>query len=382
MEAPLVIKTFAGLESLLAEEVTALGASGAKAGKRAVYANGDLKTVYRINLCSRYALRVLQEVHRFGATDEKALYAGVQEVEWNQFLPVDGSLAVDAVAYRSNMDHTQYIALKTKDAIVDQFRDAYGKRPNVDIQRPTVRIHVHLVENNATVSLDSSGDSLHRRGYREEPAGAPLSEVLAAGLIGLTGWKGDRPLYDPFCGSGTLLTEAVLLARRIAPGRFREGFGFQRWMNFDAGLWNAVREAALAQELPASPVPVFGSDRSSVALSSAKSNLRTAGMERDIILRTGEFEQLEPPAEGCLLVMNPPYGERIAHEDIQRLYKGIGDTLKRQYAGSEAWILSANREAEKQIGLRPSKRIQVFNGPIECRFLKFELYRGSRRGGE
>jgi len=264
---------------------------------------------------------------------------------------------------------------------VDQFRAATGSRPSVDLDSPTLRIHVYIHENVAAVSLDTSGSSLHKRGYRVHQGGAPLSEVLAAGMLKISGWDKTTPLMDPFCGSGTLLIEAALMSGNIAPGIFREYFGFKQWKDFDKSLWEQLVAAARQQETPTSIPEITGLDIAFRAVTFARENVAEAGFSDKIRIHCSSFMDFKPSMDHpWFIISNPPYGERIVPEDLFALFKDIGNTFKRSYPGCTAWLLSGSREAEKSVGLKPSKRIPLWNGPIECKFLKFELYSGSKRG--
>ena len=377
----LIAKTYAGFEEIVAEELQDLGAQEVVPGFRAVTFQGDLALIYRANLHSRYSLRILKELATFPAANEQQLYDGVASINWSQYMTSDDTLAVDAALTKSNLNHSQYAALKTKDAIVDQFRAATGSRPSVDLDRPTLRIHVYIHENVAAVSLDTSGSSLHKRGYRVHQGGAPLSEVLAAGMLKISGWDKTTPLMDPFCGSGTLLIEAALMSGNIAPGIFREYFGFKQWKDFDKSLWEQLVAAARQQETPTSIPEITGLDIAFRAVTFARENVAEAGFSDKIRIYCSSFMDFKPSMDHpWFIISNPPYGERIVPEDLFALFKDIGNTFKRSYPGCTAWLLSGSREAEKSVGLKPSKRIPLWNGPIECKFLKFELYSGSKRG--
>ncbi len=377
----LIAKTYAGFEEIVAEELQDLGAQEVVPGFRAVTFQGDLALIYRANLHSRYSLRILKELATFPAANEQQLYDGVASINWSQYMTSDDTLAVDAALTKSNLNHSQYAALKTKDAIVDQFRAATGSRPSVDLDRPTLRIHVYIHENVAAVSLDTSGSSLHKRGYRVHQGGAPLSEVLAAGMLKISGWDKTTPLMDPFCGSGTLLIEAALMSGNIAPGIFREYFGFKQWKDFDKSLWEQLVAAARQQETPTSIPEITGLDIAFRAVTFARENVAEAGFSDKIRIHCSSFMDFKPSMDHpWFIISNPPYGERIVPEDLFALFKDIGNTFKRSYPGCTAWLLSGSREAEKSVGLKPSKRIPLWNGPIECKFLKFELYSGSKRG--
>jgi 23S rRNA (guanine2445-N2)-methyltransferase / 23S rRNA (guanine2069-N7)-methyltransferase len=307
------------------------------------------------------------------------LYDGVQQVDWSRFLDPDRSLAIDPVVWSSFCTHSLFVAQLSKDAIVDQFRERTGRRPSVDRNEPDLRINIHLVENVATVYLDSSGDSLHRRGYRVKTGDAPLGEVLAAGILKLTEWDCQSTLLDPMCGSGTFCIEAALLARNMAPGVTRRWFGFQSWKDYDRSLRDAVLAELRRGELPSLPFSIVGSDIDAEAIAMARENARRAGVAADIRFETVNAECCQGPTPTGTLVMNPPYDERLKVDRIASLYRRIGDTFKQRFAGYTAWVFTGNLDAAKQIGLRPSRKVRLFNGPIECRLLRFDLYRGTRR---
>lgn len=374
----LIAKTFQGLEPVLAVELERLGAREITVLNRAVGFEGDKRLIYSANLNLRTALRILKPIHFFNAENDRGLYKGVQDLDWREHLDVRGTLAVDAVVQSDFFNHSQYAALKTKDAIVDQFRDRLGTRPSVDTERPSLRVHLHIAGNECTVCLDSSGDSLHKRGYRLNKIEAPLNEVLAAGLVLLSGWEGKSNFLDPMCGSGTIVIEAASIARSIAPGFNRKDFGFFRWKDFDQALWDAVKKEAIDK----TTVPgnaIIGSDISAQAVEIAKKNIGRARLAESITLKKTPFEELEPPDNNGTIIINPPYGERIKEEDIGAFYKMIGDCLKKRFAGYDAWILSANAEALKHVGLRPCRKLTLFNGPLLCKFQKYSLYEGSKK---
>ncbi len=374
-------KTLSGLEPVLADELTALGAEDVQPGHRLVTFAGDQRLLYRASLCCRTAIRVLKPISTFPAESERALYDGVRRIDWSEHLDAGGTLAVDPVVWSSFSTHSLYVAQLTKDAIVDQFRERTGRRPSVNLDDPDLRVNVHLVENIATVYLDASGDSLHLRGYRTKAGEAPLNEVLAAGILRLAEWDRQSPLVDPMCGSGTLCIEAAMLARNIAPGTVRRQFAFQRWKDYDRTLYETTLAEARQAELPGLPFPIVGSDIDAQVVRMAEQNARRAGVAADVRLTNGNFECSQPPAARGTLVMNPPYDERMPVPRIEAFYRRIGDTLKQRFAGYTAWLLTGNLEAAKQIGLRPSRKLRVFNGPLECRLLRFDLYEGSHRHG-
>ncbi|MCB0618102.1 MAG: class I SAM-dependent RNA methyltransferase [Saprospiraceae bacterium] len=374
----LLAKTFFGLEPALAAEWEALGAKEIVVLKRAVLAEGDTELLYRSNLELRTALRILTPLAEFECPQESDFYQAVYDFPWEQYLHVDGTLAVDAVSNSELFRHSKFLALRTKDAIVDRFRDRLGRRPNVDTDWPDLRINVHVRDRVCTLSLDSSGRSLHKRGYRASQVAAPINEVLAAGMLMEAGYPDDRPLFDPMCGSGTILTEAALMASSSAPQLGNLNFGFQRWPDFEAGLWDRLVGEARERVHPLRQ-PIRGADRDGRALRSAAQNLRRCGFGAEVQLDRADFFRQQPPFDGGLLVMNPPYDERLGIKDIQGFYREIGATFKHRYAGYSAWIISSNFEALQAIGLRPGKKLTLFNGALECRYLQFELYAGSKK---
>ncbi len=377
----ITVKTLAGLEPLLVDELVQLGATDIEPGVRVVQCRGDRRLLYGICLHARTALRVLMPVREFQAHDEGGLYQGVQSIDWSRFLDADRTLAVDCTTSSERLDHSYFLALKTKDAIVDQIRERTGLRPDVDTKRPDLRVNVYINRDNfVTVSLDASGDPLHHRGYRLATTGAPLNEVLAAGLIQFSEYDGEQPFMDPFVGSGTIVTEAALVATRTAPG-LRRAFGFERWAGFNGELWQEMREEAKTHVRKA-PYPIVGSDISGRAIDVSRSNLRAAGMANDVTLVKRPVQTVEPPeseAEGGILVTNPPYDLRMEHEDIIQLYKDIGDALKQRFGGYSAWVFSANIDALKRVGLRASRRFTLMNGQLDAKLHRFDLYDGSKK---
>ncbi|MGI4866252.1 MAG: THUMP domain-containing class I SAM-dependent RNA methyltransferase [Janthinobacterium lividum] len=372
-----------GLEEVLADELRQLGATVDYVGSRAVEFSGDKKLLYNTILWSRTAMRLLRPFADFYAPDERALYDEVYAIDWSRYIAPGQTFAITAVVNKSSFEHSLYVAQLTKDAIVDQFRERTGERPSIDTRTPDIRLHLRMLENEVILSLDAAGDSLHRRGYRQGTNEAPLNEVLAAGLILLSGWDQKSPLIDPMCGSATILTEAGLLAQRIAPGLFHHGkFGFENWPDFDADLWAQVRQEAEAQRIEEPQAYLAGSDLDPRVIDQAAANIEAAGLDECIRLSVRDVRDAQPPqgqAPG-LVITNPPYGERIGEEtQMDALYKTIGDALKTNFQGFDAFIFTGNLEAAKAIGLKVSRRIPLFNGPIDCRLLKYELYRGSRR---
>ena len=373
-----VAKTLFGFEDLLIEELTSLGITDVVKATRAVSFEADTRQLYKANLWSRLALRFMVPIKTFSCENEIQLYDNIREIPWEDYMGVDDTLAVDAVVNRSEMDHSLYVSLKTKDAVVDRFRDKLDRRPSVDLVRPSLRINVHLSNNQATVSLDSSGESLHKRGYRQQQGEAPLNEVLAAGMVQLTGWDQQVPLVDLMCGSGTILIEAAMLAGNRAPGLLRTEFGFERWKDFDSAVWEELREEAKSAAKPVK-VRMVGSDKSHMAVKRAQENAMAAGLDRAIEWISLSFDDYKADVEPGIIITNPPYGARLSSDDLFGLYKSLGDTFKKSYSGFSAWVLTANSDAAKHIGLRPSRKIQLYNGSLECRFLKFELYAGTKK---
>jgi putative N6-adenine-specific DNA methylase len=376
-----IVKTIAGLEQVLATEIEELGGANVQILTRAVSFEGDKRLLYKANYCLRTAQRILMPIFTFQMADEDDLYNQITAYPWENYLTLQKTLAVDAVSSDSELTHTHYIAQRTKDAIVDRFRlISNGRRPSVDTENPHVRINIHIRGSICDVSVDSSGTSLHKRGYRVSNAEAPLSEVLAAGLIMLSGWKHDCNFIDPMCGSGTLVIEAAMIANNFPAGMYRKEFGFMHWQDFDQDLWNEVTKEAMDKQTEFEYL-ILGSDISPKNLASAKVNVKSARLHKDITLSVNPFSALQPPpGEPGIIIINPPYGERIRLNDIIGLYKSIGNTLKQEFAGYQAWVISSDQRALSMIGLRPTAKLPVFNGPLECRFEHFDLYKGSRRG--
>ncbi len=372
----LIAKTSSGLESVLAEELALLGAEGIEELTRAVSFTADTRLMYKANYHLRTALRILKPLIQFRAKDEDKLYDHVRQFDWSQLLSVDKTFAIDAVVSGKYFTHSQYIALKTKDAIADQFRDRFGKRPSVNVANPDLRINLHIQGDICNLLLDSSGESLHKRGYRVVVDKAPVNEVLAAGLVLLSGWRGETHFVDSMCGSGTIPIEAAMIAGNIPGGYYRDWFGFQRWADFDKELWNSILEEA-SDQMRDIEVEIIGSDRSAKAIDIARENVRKARLHKDIQLFRKPMEQFLPPVGDGVLLINPPYGERLEEENINQLYTLIGNTLKHKYKGYKAWVISSDFHALKLIGLKPSRKIPVFNGPLDCRFVCFDIFEGS-----
>jgi len=374
----MLAKTMTGLEEILANELLEIGATEIEISSRAVSFKGDTSIMYKANYWCRTALHILKPIANFYIRREEDLYKKIYDINWDEYLTADGTLAVDAVVNASVMNHSHYVALKTKDAIVDRFRDQCNRRPSVDTENPDIRINIHLFKNLCNVSIDSSGYSLHKRGYRIKTGEAPISEVLAAGMILLSGWDKKCNFIDPMCGSGTIVCEAALIANNIPPGYYRKAFGFEKWKDFDKELWEQIKTDALSDQYEFE-YEIIGSDISRESIEIAMDNARSAKLHKDISFQVSSFEDQIPPEGGGVMVCNPPYGERMVPEDIVKLYQEIGNGLKKNYKGYNAWIISSDMNALKFIGLRPTRKIILFNGPLECRFMKFEIYEGTKK---
>ncbi len=373
-EFELIAKTFMGLEQVLAQELTDLGANNVQIGRRMVAFTGNKETMYRANFQLHTAIRILKPIAHFKARSAEDMYDEVRKIEWSQYIQEGKTFSVDSVVYSEEFTNSRFVTYKVKDAIVDQFRERTGTRPNISVSNPELRLNIHIAEDNATLSLDSSGESLHRRGYRQESVEAPLNEVLAAGMILMTGWKGETDFIDPMCGSGTLPIEAALIAHNISPGVFRKEFAFEKWADFDQELFDMIyNDDSQEREFKHH---IFGYDTDMKAVNTARMNVAAAGLSRDITIEQQDFKAFSQPKEKSIIVMNPPYGERISTPNLLGTYKMIGERLKHQFMGNEAWILSYREECFRQIGLKPSIKIPVYNGSLECEFRRYQLFDG------
>jgi len=377
----LLAKCPAGLEEVLATELNDLGASKTEILFRAVAFEGDKRLLYAANYHCRTALRILLPVSRFSILTEQDLYTRIKAIRWEDYFSVSDTFAIDSTIVSSVFTHSHFVSQRVKDAIADRFREKTGQRPSVDIENPDFRINLHMNSNEVTVSFDSSGSSLHKRGYHVSNAEAPLSEVLAAGMILLSGWDGQSNFIDPMCGSGTLLTEAAMIAMNLPAGHFRESFGFMNWKDFDKALWDDILDEAMDQQRDINCM-IKGSDISEKNLRSAMANLKQARLHKDVSLETIPFQEVIPPPAPGVMITNPPYGERIRVEDITALYQDLGNTLKRRFTGYQAWVISSDMRALKMIGLRPMKKHILFNGTLECRYAGFDLYDGSKKASK
>ena len=375
----MVAKTLFGFEDILANELTQLGAMHVEKGVRNVSFVGDKGFMYKANLGLRTAIKILKPIHSFRVIREQDLYNNVKKIKWENFLKTDGSLAVDATVHHSIFTHSKYTALKTKDAIVDRFRETTGTRPNVDLRFPDLKINVHIDRQRCTISLDTSGESLHRRGYKTATNIAPINEVLAAGLIIMSGWDGQTDFMDPMCGSGTILAEAAMIACNIPPNLMRKEFAFERWQDWDVDLFEKIEESLLNKTRDFHH-KILGYDKSPSAVKKAKENIKNAHLDEFITIKHEDFFKTQKA--GCdklHMVFNPPYGERLENLNVEEFYGNIGTILKHGYPNTSAWLITSNLEALKYVGLRPSRKIKVFNAKLESRLVKYEMYEGSRK---
>ncbi|MFW5565453.1 MAG: THUMP domain-containing class I SAM-dependent RNA methyltransferase [Prevotella sp.] len=368
IEFELIAKTFMGLEPVLAQELTELGANNVQIGRRVVSFTGDQEMMYRANFQLHTAIRILKPIKHFTARSADDVYEATKTVDWSQYILPGKTFSVDSVVYSEEFRNSRFVTYKVKDAIVDQFRERSGNRPNISVSNPDVRLHIHISDDDATLSLDSSGESLHRRGYRQESVEAPLNEVLAAGMILMTGWRGETDFIDPMCGSGTLLIEADLIARNMSPGIFRKEFAFEKWPDFDKELFDKIynddsRERDFTHH-------IYGYDVDMKAVNTALLNVRAAGLTKDISVAQQDFKDFKKPAQEAIMVMNPPYGERISTPNLLGTYKMIGERLKREFAGNTAWILSYREECFE---------IPLYNGSLECEFRKYMMFDGAMK---
>jgi putative N6-adenine-specific DNA methylase len=364
-----------GLEALLAQELEQLGARSIEPGFCGVAFEGDRALLYRANLWARLPFRILVKLKTFACQDAEDLYRGIHSLDWSEYLSPDLSLAVDATGKNDRLNHTHFTALQVKNAVVDRQQAQFGERSSVDVQDPDVRINIHIERDCCTVSLDSSGNSLHRRGYRPAVGSAPLKESLAAALIQLSGWQPDQLFYDPLCGSGTLPLEASLKALNIAPGLFRDRFGFETWLDFDLSLLETLIQEAESNQKESLPAAIWGSDRDGAAIEQAIGNASKCGVQEHIWFSEMELSDVVAPGDSGILICNPPYGERLGREtDLGAFYKLLGDIFKQRFKGWTAFVLSGNKELSQFIGLKSARRIAVYNGTLPCQFMKYELY--------
>ncbi|WP_372369047.1 class I SAM-dependent RNA methyltransferase [Candidatus Uabimicrobium sp. HlEnr_7] len=370
--------TLSGLEELLAKELTELGAKKVETQKRLVTFEGDKELLYRANLWCRTAIRILKPIDLFSAYSEKELYSEIQKTNWSKYIDNKNSIAVDVILTKSTFQHSLYTAQLTKDAIVDQFRERTGERPSVDLKSPDLRVVLYINKNKVSVSLDTSGQSLHKRGYRTQTHTVPLNEVLAASIVLFSKWDRSSAFVDGMCGSGTILIEAAMIALDIAPSFFRKKFGFMTWKDYDKVLYTKLRSEVERRRRTTS-LSLMGCEVNKKTCMMARDNIENAGLSKFIHVYNKPFEFFEPRRSSGTIVMNPPYNSRQKiQDDPNEKYKMIGDTLKKNYAGFDAYIFTGNLEAAKKIGLRASRRIPLHNGSLDCRLLYFEMYSGSK----
>lgn len=375
-EFDIIVKTFQGLEEVLARELIHLGCNNVEIQRRAVRCTANKALLYKANLWLRTAIRILIPIATFKASNYDMVYQEIKAIDWSRYMTIDNTFAVESTVYSDDFRHSHFVTYRVKDAIVDFFKEKYQQRPNVDAGNPDMLINIHIAQQTCTVSLDSSGESLHKRGYRAEQTEAPLSEVLAAGMILLSGWHGECDFIDPMCGSGTLLIEAALIALNIPPGIFRSQFQFERWHDFDEELFNDIYN----DESQSTPFEhrILGGDQSLRAIQIANTNIKSAGLSKYIQVETKQMEAWKSPDAPAMILFNPPYGERLLTENLLDLYAMMGKTLKHTFAGNTAWVISSNMECLDHIGLKPAKRIHLMNGAIPCEFRKYELFAGKR----
>ncbi len=374
----MVAKTLYGFEEVLASELRKIGAQKVEIGNRMVSFYGDTGFMYKANLCLRTAVKILKPITSKKVRNENDIYNFIQSIRWQEYLSLEDTFAISATVNSTIFSHSQFIALKTKDAIVDQFRKETGERPNVDTEYPDLSIDIHIQRDLCTVSLDSSGGSLHHRGYRTATNIAPINEVLAAGLLLLSGWDGQSDFLDPMCGSGTMAIEAAMIACNIPANINRKEFAFEKWLDWDLDLFEKIEEACLNKTRDFHH-SIIGIDKEYSAVRKANVNVENANLTDFIKIKEGDFFESTKEVEGPLhIAFNPPYDERL-EVDIEEFYSQIGDTLKQNYPGTNAWFITANLEALKHVGLRPSRKIKVFNGKLEARLVKYEMYAGSKK---
>jgi putative N6-adenine-specific DNA methylase len=372
------VTTFFGLEEILAKELQQLGGKNIVSFKRGVSVTGDIGFLYKANLCLHTALKVIVPVVKFTANNELELYTHIKSIPWEEFISNTDSLMVEGVTNSEIFTHSLFVSQKLKDGIVDRFRERTGKRPDVDLVRPILKLYVHIYKNEVSINIDSSGDPLYKRGYRADINEAPMKEVLAAGLVKLSGWEKHLLLVDGMCGAGTIAIEAALWANHIPPGYYRNNFGFMLWRNYNETLYDTIFESAV-NKIREEPVEIIANDIDAPTLKKALNNTKNAKVDDVVRCQQSSFFDMSPSRQGGVVILNPPYGERLPVAEITALYKEIGDKLKKDFQNFNAWIITSNPEAIKSVGLRPSRKIQIYNGALECRYLKYELYGGSKK---
>lgn len=369
-----VATTYAGLEQVLAEELIALGADEVEEARRSVYFSGSLELMYKANYSLRTALKILMPLRTFRIKRVDDLYHQAGKIRWEDFFDSRQTFAVQSKVFSDLFRNSMFASLKVKDAIVDRFRRVESRRPSVNINRPDILVNLHVANDQCTISLDSSGESLHKRGYRSGVHEAPISEVLAAGMIKLSGWNGSESLTDPMCGSGTIVIEAAMIAKNILPGEFGRKYSFQNWKNFEKEAFIQLKDQ---KEYRNPGIKIYGSDISRENIDLAYKNAEKANVSDIVQLDIADFRTLEKRSDSSFLLFNPPYGERIKTGD-QAFYSMMGERLKHHYPETTVWVISTN-ECLKSIGLKPELKIPLFNGSLACSFREYKLYKGSRK---
>jgi len=376
MEFEMLAKTFRGLEEVLATELVNIGANNVQIQRRAVSFTGDKALMYKANLCCRTASRILKPILSFDASNPDEVYDQVKKINWDDYMAVDSTFSIDSTVFSEIFRHSKFVSYRVKDAIADWFMEKYEKRPSVRLDGPQMMINIHIADHRCTLSLDSSGESLHKRGYRVAQTEAPLNEALAAGMLLMAGWKGQSNFVDPMCGSGTLLIEAALIALNIPPGIYRSSFAFEKWNDFDEELFDTLYNDD-SYERPFN-FKIYGSDNSPRAIQIAEQNIKSTGLSKYIELQVMPVQKLEAPAENCMIVTNPPYGERITSDDIYGLYAALGTTVKHKFSGSSVWVISSHEECLDKIGLKPTEKIRLLNGSLDCWYCRYDIFAGKR----
>ncbi|MDR0829977.1 MAG: THUMP domain-containing protein [Prevotellaceae bacterium] len=371
-----VAKTFLGLEEILAQELQNLGAQDVKLERRAVTFSGDLTLMYRANLCLRTASRILKVINTFDAQDADEIYEYVKKIDWEEFMDINQTFLINSTVYSETFKHSQFVSYRVKDAIADFFAEKYERRPSVRVTNPDIMVDVHISHNKCTISLDSSGESLHKRGYRITQMRAPINEALAAGMLLMAGWKGQFNLIDPMCGSGTLLIEAALIALNIPPGIFRQHFQFEQWKDFDRELFDEIYNDDSGERQ--FPFKIYGFDVAERSVEVAQENIKAAGLSRYIEIKQVAIKDFQLPQGAAVIVANPPYGERLKEKNLEEVYTQFGQMLKFKCAGCNAWVISSNIDCLQKMGLKPARKIKLMNGELPCEYWKFEIFDGKR----
>ncbi len=377
MQKAYIAKTLKGLEEVLATELIALGADNVEIQRRAVAFTGDQRLLYKANLHLRTALRILMPIYQFKAKNPDEIYKAVKQFDWEQYMDIKTNFAIDSTVFSEEITHSKFATYRMKDGIVDWFRDKYNQRPSVKLTNPELQFNIHIAGEQCTISLDSSGESLHKRGYRVAQNDAPISEVLAAGMLLMAGWKGESDFVDPFCGSGTFLIEAALIALNIAPGLYRSSFGFEKWKDFDKDLFDTLYQDDSEERPFEHRIYGFDIDRKSIAIS--EKNIKSAGLMKYIDLEVRAVKDFEALSAKALMVTNPPYGERLNFRELTNTYAELGTALKHKFTGNSAWVISSEYSLLDNIGLRPSKKIDLLNGSLDCKFHRYDIFAGKRK---